>query len=79
MPRPDVGPAVPRLVRRRRPQLARSASMDSSDQAAKLIVHGRDPLNAEPPLDLLRRSFLTPNDLFVVRNPAPIPEVDAGA
>ena len=53
--------------------------MDSSDQAAKLIVHGRDPLNAEPPLDLLRRSFLTPNDLFFVRNHAPIPEVDAGA
>ncbi|HET6522250.1 MAG TPA: molybdopterin-dependent oxidoreductase [Geminicoccaceae bacterium] len=53
--------------------------MKPSGAASGLIVHGHDPLNLEPSLDLLRRSFLTPNGAFFVRNHAPVPEVDVGA
>lgn len=34
------------------------------------------PFNAEPPPSLLVDSFLTPHDLFYVRNHLPVPEVD---
>lgn len=34
------------------------------------------PYNAEPPLELLTESFITPSDLFYVRNHLPVPEVD---
>ncbi|XP_033758440.1 sulfite oxidase-like [Pecten maximus] len=34
------------------------------------------PFNAEPPLQLLPDNFLTPNDLFFVRNHLPVPDVD---
>lgn len=34
------------------------------------------PFNAEPPVSLLGESFITPNDLFYVRNHLPVPEVD---
>ncbi|XP_033607392.1 sulfite oxidase isoform X3 [Cryptotermes secundus] len=34
------------------------------------------PFNAEPPLQLLVDSFITPSDLFYVRNHLPVPEVD---
>ncbi|PSN45459.1 putative sulfite oxidase, partial [Blattella germanica] len=34
------------------------------------------PFNAEPPLTLLVESFVTPSDLFYVRNHLPVPEVD---
>lgn len=36
-----------------------------------------NPLNAEPPRELLLRSFRTPAELFYVRNHGNIPEVDA--
>lgn len=36
------------------------------------------PFNAEPPPGLLVESFLTPADLFYVRNHLPVPEVDPG-
>jgi sulfite oxidase len=41
-----------------------------------LIVLSEDPLNAEPPGDLLRQSFLTPQPLFYVRTHGSIPAVD---
>ncbi len=41
-----------------------------------LIIHERTPFNAEPPLKLLRQSFITPKELFYVRNHGSIPEVD---
>jgi sulfite oxidase len=41
-----------------------------------LIVHGAHPLNAEPPLPDLRRSYLTPQDLFYVRSHGNVPKLD---
>lgn len=41
-----------------------------------LIIHERTPFNAEPPLKLLRQSFITPKELFYVRNHGSIPKVD---
>jgi sulfite oxidase len=43
---------------------------------SKLIVLSADPLNAEPPGDLLRQSFLTPQQLFYVRTHGSVPAVD---
>lgn len=44
----------------------------------QLIVHSRDPYNAEPPLQLLGREFITPTDLFYVRSHGTVPEIDSG-
>jgi len=41
-----------------------------------LVVRERTPYNGGPPPALQRASFLTPNDLFFVRNHAPVPAVD---
>ena len=41
-----------------------------------LIIHEQTPFNAEPPLKLLRQSFITPKELFYVRNHGSIPEVN---
>ncbi len=43
---------------------------------SQLNVLSADPLNAEPPGDLLRESFLTPRQLFYVRTHGSIPAVD---
>ncbi|MEO8499251.1 MAG: molybdopterin-dependent oxidoreductase, partial [Planctomycetota bacterium] len=43
-----------------------------------LIVHTRVPHNAEPPLNALVQSWITPNELFYVRSHAPVPSVDLG-
>ena len=42
-----------------------------------LIVHTTSPLNAEPPLDRLRRSFLTEVTDFYIRCHGDLPEIDA--
>jgi sulfite oxidase len=42
-----------------------------------MIVLTNDPYNAEPTPELLRQSFLTPVDLFYIRNHGPIPQIDA--
>ncbi|XP_076457669.1 sulfite oxidase-like [Babylonia areolata] len=41
-----------------------------------LIPSSRKPFNAEPPSQLLAEKFLTPNDLFYVRNHLPVPTID---
>lgn len=46
---------------------------------SKFIVRERDPFNGGPPPDLMTASFITPNDLFFVRNHAPVPTVDVAA
>jgi sulfite oxidase len=46
------------------------------DKHPNLIVHTTDPINAEPPLDALRENFITPQDLFYVRNHGNIPAID---
>src|SRR5437016_4755671 len=43
---------------------------------SRLIVHQEQPLNAEPPGNLLRQSFLTPQQHFFVRTHGSIPAVD---
>ncbi|KAL6432714.1 hypothetical protein ACFW04_006253 [Cataglyphis niger] len=41
-----------------------------------LIINGHKPFCAEPPSSLLVESFLTPVDLFYVRNHLPVPQID---
>lgn len=40
------------------------------------ILRTSDPLNSEPPLDLLARELVTPAQLFYVRNHGTVPEID---
>lgn len=49
------------------------------DKYESLIVHTTSPFNAEPPLELLRANFITPRELFYVRNHGNVPEIDARA
>ena len=42
-----------------------------------LIVHSAEPLNAEPPLDRLRRSFITDVADFYIRSHGDLPKLDA--
>ena len=42
-----------------------------------LSVLQLQPLNCEPPGNLLRQSYLTPNSLFFIRNHHPVPVVSA--
>ena len=42
-----------------------------------LKVNTNEPFNAETPTVLLAEHFMTPNDIFFVRNHLPVPEVDA--
>ncbi|XP_041267558.1 sulfite oxidase, mitochondrial isoform X2 [Onychostruthus taczanowskii] len=44
-----------------------------------LRVNSSKPFNAEPPPELLTRSFLTPNELFFTRNHLPVPAVEPGS
>jgi sulfite oxidase len=46
---------------------------------AALRVWTTAPFNAEPPLDLLVGSLVTPIELFYVRNHGEVPEVDPAA
>lgn len=39
-------------------------------------VNSAKPFNAEPPPKLLTDSFITPNELFYVRNHLPVPQID---
>ena len=44
-----------------------------------LIVHSAQPLNAEPPLDRLRNTFVTKASDFYIRSHGHIPEIDPSA
>eukprot|EP00096_Caligus_rogercresseyi_P011107 TRINITY_DN4281_c0_g1_i1.p1 TRINITY_DN4281_c0_g1~~TRINITY_DN4281_c0_g1_i1.p1 ORF type:complete len:575 (-),score=90.43 TRINITY_DN4281_c0_g1_i1:175-1899(-) len=37
------------------------------------------PFNAEPPLQILADSYITPNDIFYVRNHLPVPVIEEGS
>ena len=50
-----------------------------SDSKQDLVVHSINPLNAEPPLDRLRRRFVTDVGDFYVRCHGNQPEIDAEA
>jgi len=41
-----------------------------------IIVNNPKPFNGETPLSIITDSFLTPNELFYVRNHLPVPEID---
>ena len=41
-----------------------------------LVVNSSEPFNAEPPSALLMTDFITPNDIFFVRNHLPVPTID---
>lgn len=41
-----------------------------------LLIHTTTPFNAEPPLEKLRENYITPRELFYVRNHGEIPNVD---
>jgi sulfite oxidase len=56
--------------------LARRSALAAPDSTSGLIVHTRIPHNAEPSLDALVRSWITPNELFYVRSHAPVPKID---
>lgn len=47
------------------------------EKSPDLLVHSTNPYNAEPPLSRLRENFITPRELFYVRNHGTIPEIDA--
>ena len=48
------------------------------DPTLPLIVHGANPLNAEPPLDRLRAGFLTDVANFYIRSHGDMPDLDGG-
>lgn len=47
-----------------------------SKKHPEIITRSEQPLNFEPPLELLDRNFITPTELFYVRNHGSIPEID---
>ncbi|CAJ0577130.1 unnamed protein product, partial [Mesorhabditis spiculigera] len=63
--------------------LKNAPKADANDPFAKdparhpaLLVNSNKPFNAESPPALLMDAFLTPNELFFVRNHLPVPETD---
>ncbi len=40
-----------------------------------IIIRSQTPFNAEPPLKLLRQTFVTPKELFFVRNHGSVPDI----
>ncbi len=44
-----------------------------------MVVHEREPFNAEPPLSALAQTPLTSTETFYVRNHGPVPELDSQA
>ena len=47
-----------------------------TERKARLIVHGDQPYNAEPPLDRLRASYRTQAEDFYVRSHGDLPDLD---
>jgi len=56
--------------------LTNKYSLAAAEPNTPLFAHSQVPLNAEPPLAALVKSWLTPNELFYVRSHAPVPQVD---
>src|SRR2546421_4160556 len=46
------------------------------DQHPGMRAHHTDPLNVGAPLELIRQTFVTPQDCFFVRNHGAVPHVD---
>jgi len=56
--------------------LAGSRSATAAETAGSQIVHTQSPLNSEPQLDALVKSWITPVESFYVRSHAPNPKID---
>ena len=56
------------------PSLAAESQAEKSGKG--LLVHGETPKNAEPYLDELVKSWVTPNEQFYIRSHAPVPKID---
>lgn len=50
--------------------------MQTHSKYSHLTVYRAEPLNAGTPLEVLRRSFLTPQKDFFIRTHGPVPEID---
>lgn len=48
----------------------------AGNAGGEMIVHTESPLNAEPELDVLAQSWMTPVESFYVRSHAPNPKID---
>jgi sulfite oxidase len=46
------------------------------ESSAILIYHQRKPVNAEPPKSILSDQYITPSDLWFIRNHHPVPVID---
>jgi sulfite oxidase len=60
-------------------QMASDSSDPYSTDPARhkaIVVNSKTPFNGETPLGILTDSFITPTDLFYVRNHLPVPDVD---
>lgn len=51
-------------------------TMGMWDKRDDMVVHGREPFNAEPPGTVLARAAVTPADTFYSRNHGPVPRLD---
>lgn len=58
------------------PMLSSGGGEALGAEAARLIVHTKTPLNAEPALPELVKSWMTPVEDFYVRSHAPVPQID---
>ena len=50
---------------------------EEASVTGNLIVYGTSPMNAEPPLSKLVRSWMTPVENFYIRSHAPVPKIDS--
>lgn len=62
----------------RRPEVIVSDDpyVNDPDRLPDFTVNSQKPFNAEPPLEVLANSMITPNEYFFVRNHLPVPLVD---
>ncbi|MFT5324228.1 MAG: sulfite oxidase [Planctomycetaceae bacterium] len=57
-----------------------SSNANAAEQnSGNLIVHTTSPLNSEPKLDVLTKTWITPVESFYVRSHAPNPKIDPAA
>lgn len=64
-----------KIAKQNVPQLEGPYATDPS-RSPLLHVHSSAPFNAETPSKLITNSYLTPDEIFFVRNHLPVPEVD---
>ena len=50
--------------------------MNDPSRHPALKINTKKPFNAEPPMQLLTDSLVTPSDIFFVRNHLPVPDID---